>query len=187
MKYKIAYFLLLSFLLMTNTSCAQKKSRTKMIAQEVEIHLTYTSSYCGGAAPPEGMLEEYARPKPYPSKIVFFRKDSNILSSPILLTQKSDSLGFLKVKLPPGKYVIVDEKKKDKKLYDEICSKYKNGYENTGPVDKTCLLKYMNSSDLIIVVRPVQNTKKQIFTLNYHQDCNWAKIPCASYTGMLPH
>jgi hypothetical protein len=90
------FFLLLSFL-----SLAQQK---------VKIHVTFTNSYCGGAAPTPEILDKYEKPQDLSDFVI-------LLESKKTLKVKTDSLGYISNSMKPGVYKIYLSTKTNPNLY----------------------------------------------------------------------
>lgn len=152
----------------------------------VEITITQTEQYCGGAAPPKEMLDELNRPKPYVNKTLYIRKDTNDLDAAILYKLTTDTKGKALVKLKPGRYSIVDENKKDRALYNSLMTKYKEGTERAGPIDQDCLMRYMSTPDFVVIVKKEARRTRAKAYFNYFHSCNRSGVPCAKFLGHYP-
>jgi hypothetical protein len=150
----------------------------------VEIKFTETSSYCGGAAPPQELLDQLATPQPI-SGIEYFIKlgTTNKLSDPVVTTGRADQNGIVHLLLNEGDYYLVFAEKKDDKHYNELFEKYKNGDSNHEPINKTCLDTWLATPDYAFTVK---NDAANIHSHNIHKPCSWNAIPCVTYTGPYP-
>lgn len=150
----------------------------------VEIVLTQTSSYCGGAAPPQYLLDELATPKPLGGVEYFIRKGkTNVVTDPIVTSGTSTENGFISLMLPEGTYCLVFANKVDRTTYDSIYNQLKDGNANNTPVDKACLDKWLSAPEFVF--SPVIGST-QARQLNVHQPCSWDATPCTQYMGPLP-
>jgi|GEM_PF-821934 len=173
-------------------SCASKqvvsensssKNSSSKKSQQVELHLTSTQAYCGGAEPDQSMLIELATPKSYEGRSLYLRKGSwNDLNQPIVASGKSDATGNMIFQLEKGEYSVVFDDKKDNKIYNSILTNLENGDTYHGPVDKVCLADWIKKAEFVFTV--TGSTEKVSY--NVHIQCPWHNIPCAQYTGPLP-
>jgi hypothetical protein len=130
------------------------------------------------------MLDEYNTPKPVANYKLYIRKNSNDINT-FYKEVITDSEGRYSVKLDPGKYSVVDERKKDKQTYFDLVKKYKTKTATTGPIDEVCLKKHFAEADFMIEV-PKELEKTQESTHNYFRSCNWSGAPCVEFTGPYP-
>lgn len=150
----------------------------------IKIEITYTSSYCGGAAPNEEMLNSIAMPRPLPFKKLYLKKgEVNSFENKLFKVLIADSNGLIKVSLVSGNYFIVDENKKDKTVFDAMVKKYANQTKTEGPIDIECYKKWFSTPDIKIIV---SNKLKQEFQLNINNDCFFQGKPCIPYFGPMP-
>ena len=166
-------------------SLQRKKSKPRTIELfEVIGMITETQSYCGGAAPPQDLLDELSKPKPIKGYSMYIRKTSNNIKNPILYIILTDSNGHFKIKLPVGSYSIVDDSKKDSQTYNDYLNKYRHASESFGPLDEKCYSKYFSTPDFVIKVEK----SKKITSLahNYHRSCSWSRNPCMEFRGQYP-
>lgn len=66
-----------------------------------------TSSYCGGAAPPQDLLDELATPKAFVNGRLVFIEKSSKKAYPF----KTDATGHYTISLPAGNYELHPEKR----------------------------------------------------------------------------
>ncbi len=177
--------ILVIFVSVVFISGQRKKSKPRtMKLFEVTGLITETQSYCGGAAPPQDLLDELSKPKPIKGYSMYIRKTSNDFKNPILHKIFTDSNGMFKIKLPIGSYSVVDGSKKDSQTYNDYLTKYKHASESFGPLDETCYLKYFSTPDFVI---KVEKSKKTIsLAHNYHRSCSWSRNPCMEFRGQYP-
>lgn len=85
----------------------------------VQVFVSYTNSYCGGARPTEQILTKYNTPAKLANfKIKLAGKKSYLLTT--------DSAGFFTHKIKPGKYSVYLTEEKNQNLfinYDPSCPK----------------------------------------------------------------
>ncbi len=129
---------------------AQKCERSAVY--EIDLRITKTATYCGGAAPPEFLLKELRTPTPYTGASLYvFDSNSSCLDSLTNITADST----YKLVLPLGTYNL--------HLVNELTL-------NVGKNDREqCLHDWRERSMGQLVV---QNDSAQ--TVNLHLDCN----PC---------
>ncbi|MBA3683066.1 MAG: prealbumin-like fold domain-containing protein [Bacteroidetes bacterium] len=98
------------FILLINSICYSQINKTKQVSFNLSGKVTQTSAYCGGAAPSEEMMAEYAKAKPYAGKTFYIRKGNvNSLKKKVILSFKADENGKFSFQLPPGIYSIIQE------------------------------------------------------------------------------
>jgi hypothetical protein len=147
--------------------------------------ITETQQYCGGAPPPQFLLDELNTPKPVANYKLFIRKNSNDFNTQIYKEVITDSAGRFSVSLEPGKYSVVDSRKKDKQTYSDLVKKYKTKTATTGPIDEKCLKAHFLKEDFIIEIsKDLLKTVEQ--THNYFRTCDYAGAPCVEFTGAYP-
>lgn len=144
--------------------------------------ITETRQYCGGAPPPQSMLDEYNTPKPVANYKLYIRQNINDISTPAYKEIITDSLGNFTVFLEYGSYSVVDSRKKDKQTYLDLVAKYKKATNVTGSIDENCLKTHFRESDFRIDVMPDSKTVEH----NYFRTCNYSGAPCVEFTGPMP-
>lgn len=93
------------------------------------IIITTTTPYCGGANPPEHILEEARKKKiPFGEKFYIINGCKNSVNRKIIDTLTIDSLGICSLKLKPGCYSVINNFglntiKVDTSQYDIKCLK----------------------------------------------------------------
>lgn len=148
-------------------------------SQRVHIELTQTSSYCGGMAPTPEMMERYRTPVPKSGLYYLKKGHINSFDAEVLKVISSTD-GTIDLNLPPGDYLIVDDRKKDKAIYKKHLenglnySKYYHGFS------EECLKDWFEKPDVLFTV----TDSALNISRNYHTPCFY-KI-CASYTGPYP-
>ena len=146
-----------------------------------EIH--FIGVHCGGAAPSEEMQRRIRIPRPLAHKKLFIRQGStNDISAPILDSVITDSLGIFTCTLPNGTYSVVEEAKKDRKLYRSLLKGYSKPTPYHTAVDKECLDKWLAAPDFTFIV----NGEDGEIQHSYRGRCSWDSTPCSSYRGPLP-
>jgi hypothetical protein len=179
MKYILLSGLILGTLLGgCKTTSIGNGNQTNMY--QVSGTITYTSDYCGGAAPPEELLNQLKTPTPYMGKILHIRAaQTNDFSKPILHTLVTDSLGHFSVSLPPGNYCMIDDFRKDGSFVQTL-----NKKNNLSTNNQQCVDDWLNSCLYSFTVTQANITNIQ---LNIHRICFVPEgVPCVSYDGPLP-
>jgi hypothetical protein len=147
---KIFILPILCIILSFNSNQSEKKVKKYSVSGVI----TGTSSYCGGARPTDEMLADIATPKPIPNKKIYIKKgEINLFKSKVLLTLITDTVGNFKAKLPPGKYLIVDEDKKDLTYYNRLLKEHKEETKSFDAVDSICLKEWFLKPDFIFEVK----------------------------------
>ena len=152
-------------------------------SHQVLIKVTQTASYCGGARPPDELLNELRTEKPLAGVDVFIRSGSvNNPEDKILIQGKSDRNGVVALNLPKGNFYMVFGNKKNRDFSDELIKTYEVKSENYSAVNKTCLEEWLKQPELLMEIKGQGDS----FTVNWNQPCPWHAVPCTSYTGPLP-
>ncbi len=158
-------FCLSSFLVFSQGEVHPKKNKKAKPSKEakvidkggkfkIEILLTQTSLYCGGAKPPDELLKKLNTPKPLIEKTVYIKKgDNNTFDSEVYLKVSSDTSGKIRFQLPAGKYFIVDESKKDSSCYYTLLKEYGTATKNTPAVDKKCLKNWYEQPNFVFEIK----------------------------------
>lgn len=178
--------LLISLLpaLMAFAPCKNKKK-----SFTISGNITSTYSYCGGARPTPEMEQDARTPKALAGKTIYLRAgEKNDVKKPILQSISSNDKGQFELKLAAGKYVIVEERKKDRKFVEEVLEKYKEKSAYYTAVNPECIEKWLQTPDFSFEIDEKGKLKsgEKILQINYHQPCSFRSIPCVSYTGPMP-
>lgn len=147
--------------------------------QSVHIEFTQTSSYCGGMAPTEEMMKRYRTPVAK-SGLYYLKKGHVNTFDAEVLKVISATDGSIDLVLPPGDYLIVDEKKKDETIYKKHLEKGLNYSKYYHGFSEECLKEWFEKPDLTFTVADSSLSLKR----NYHTPC-FHQI-CATYTGPYP-
>jgi len=142
---------------------------------QVSGSIMQTVSYCGGAPPPQRILDSFNTPKRIPFGKLFVKSGvTNMEGAPIIDTINADVKGNFSIYLPAGNYCIVEEWKS--KLFKLPL----NNANQT--VDSTCFRRLYNACDfkLNITDENIDNVK-----IVFHRTCP-NNQPCISYRGPLP-
>lgn len=185
-KFVLYYILLLMvFIAACKISGADNNNRGNKHNNTFQLsgNITFTSDYCGGAKPPKDLLEGLATPTPYLGKVFYIRSgERNDVTSPVLYTVISDSLGHYSVNLQPGNYCMIDEFRKDTSFMFDVYKKDPNNFLVVH--DKKCLENWFNScfNGFTISNADISNVN-----FNIHRSCFRPEgVPCIDYDGPLP-
>lgn len=156
------------------------KSETKKIT--ISGSVTQTYSYCGGAAPPDFLLEQLAEQKPFPNKNFHVIKgDTNTTSHKIILSFTSDTAGNFSFQLEPGTYSIL----LDEQAYLPDAKKHKTQSQS---IDEDCYKNWWAKPYYLLAVEESSKTTTiKGLNFNFHHRCFISSdIPCLQYNGPLP-
>ena len=160
-------YILFSFFVTSSIIAFAKKEKL----HEVHVTITQTSSYCGGAAPPQEMLERLSRPQPYANQVYYIGKIGKKKSTFQKIT--SDTLGAFLLQLPVGKYVVFSAEKM-KPFIMPASNKYTK-------YDAACLRKQYATPDASFEIK----NKNVAVNWNVHHACFYS-LPCTIYRGQMP-
>jgi hypothetical protein len=164
-------------------ACSSKSNASKS-SLPVTILLTQTAAYCGGAQPPEELLNALATPQPLAGEKMFIRSgNKNNPGETSIIEVVTGADGSASFFLNAGEYYVVFENKQDKTTYEEYKIKYGSGSGYYEPIDLKCLDEWLSKPELVFVV---SDTMINPLTLNVYKPCSWNSIPCAQFTGSLP-
>ncbi|MFM2192566.1 MAG: hypothetical protein RLZZ118_1523 [Bacteroidota bacterium] len=160
------YLLILIFITCSIIAFAKKEK-----LHEVHVTITQTSSYCGGAAPPQEMLERLSRPQPYANQVYYIGKIGKKKSTFQKIT--SDTLGAFLLQLSAEKYVVFSAEKM-KPLTLPTSNKYTK-------YDAACIRKQYATPDASFEIK----NKNVEVNWNVHHACFYS-LPCSTYRGPMP-
>jgi len=173
---------LLSIFCLTLFSFQQKKSHKKIIQYPVSGIITATSSYCGGARPSGEILSQLATLRPQSNKKIYLKKgEINSFDSKVFMELTTDTAGKFRAKLPAGKYLIVDEEKKDLSYYNKLLKEYKTATQSFEAVDTICLKEWYLKPDFTFEVK---SDEVKNISVNYRKEC--FNLPCTQFRGPYP-
>jgi hypothetical protein len=181
MTIKHRYLFLLLFF---SFACKTTRERLDATRVEVLVTLTTTSSYCGGARPPEGLEEELRTPKAFGYEKLYVRQGSrNDVRLPLIDSCVTDEAGKAVFRLAAGQYCIVMEEKANWTVFEKLLEQYKTETTYWNAIDRACLEEWLRTPELLIEVGPDKTTS---YSLNHHKPCPWREVPCANYKGPYP-
>src|ERR1035437_1246537 len=144
----------LSIFCLALLSFEQKQSKKKVMQYPVSGIITGTSAYCGGERPPAELLAQLATPTPRPGKKIYIKTgEVNSFNSKVFLELTTDTAGKFHAKLSPGKYLIVDEEKKDISYYNKLLKEHKTETSSFEAVDTVCLKAWYVKPDYTFEVK----------------------------------
>lgn len=165
-------------------SCHERVSARRSDALEFVILVTSTSSYCGGARPPEEMLQELRTPRKLAGREVVIRRGNvNRVEEEIVWSGKSDENGELHVALTPGEYCLSGIEKRSRAYVDSLIMVHKNPVTNYDPIDVGCIEKWIERPETVF---KVDLNGSHLFEVNFHIPCSWNATPCVNYNGPKP-
>jgi len=141
----------------------------------VSGHIFISHQYCGGADPGENMIREIEKPQAKPGFKLYLKEGStNNSNRKILRTIVCDSTGAFEVKLPRGKYCIIDEQR--------INPVVKHNSDKNYDYDEDCFKNYYSRC---LTTIEIGNKNIKQFEIIYTISCSWNK-PCSNFKGNLP-
>ncbi len=156
------------------TGCFVPKSSRSFLTLSGKV--TFSQEYCGGAAPSEELLQAIRKPKPYVNFKIYVREGvENSLHARIIDSVLTDKDGRFSFTLPPGKYVLLSEYHKDRKIFKPL--------PNRRISDKKCLEEWWRSGLASL------DLQMSVDTLHFHihKRCFLPEgVPCLFYTGPMP-
>ena len=151
MKYISLLFVLFAML----QSCSSSKNSTNQDSM-VDITITSTSNYCGGAKPPEDLIARLKEPKKYSGKEIIFSTTEQLGDGHKML--KTDDNGMISLSLEEGTYYLF--------LPEKLSAKLTTG----GDADRCAQWKKTANGSFVV-------TKgMNAVDVNVHQTCN----PCGA-------
>ena len=92
-------------LLIPNLFFSQKRINKSSHFSIVKGVVNQTNSYCGGARPPDDLLEELAKPKPLTNYKLYIKKNTpSIIDAIIMDSVITDKNGRFNIRLKKGNY-----------------------------------------------------------------------------------
>jgi len=178
------WFLILPLAILICLYSCKGSMKTSQNKISVAIQFTYTSSYCGGAEPPQELLNTLATPQPFTGEKIYIKKGKiNKPDDPIEAESIINENGLVKLNLPPGEYYVVFENKVDRATYEEFVKNYGTGSAYYEPIDIKCLDTWLSTPELTFTAIA---SSENSYSVNSHKNCPWNSVPCAGYIGSLP-
>lgn len=134
----------------------QCKTQNKKTVELKTVQIYCSEMYCGGAAPPEELIAEMNKPKPFANKNIQIFTEKNAESKP--LTYKTDSSGKVLIPSHLGKVIFIN-------LYSPIEKDYADEAEYK------CYKSFINAS---LITIDNFNLQQEIFKVISEIRCN----PC---------
>lgn len=148
----------------------------------VEITVTQTASYCGGARPSEEILQELNSPTPSANTKVFIGRGAENTGHGFILETATDVDGKVRVELPSGDYYLVFETKTIENK-TKLLGAFREETAYYSAMDVDCLEIWFKQPDFFF---SVEKNKSKSVVVNKHIPCSWSAIPCVDYRGPLP-
>jgi hypothetical protein len=141
---------------------------------DVSGQILWTNSYCGGAAPPQSMLDELARPKPRAKQAIIVRSGTtNALSTALVTRATTDANGWFNLSLTPGDYCICLAEKENARTKE-----FKN--QQSISIDEPCDTKWLKTCDIVFKLR---DKGSKGLKATFHQNCDVPSFsPCIQST-----
>jgi len=170
-----------------NKAASQKetvKTETQTSATKISVtgNVTQTNSYCGGAAPPDFLLEELATPRPFPDKkFHVISGEANTADRKIILSFTSDSAGKFSLQLDPGTYSII----LDEQVASADAKKYKTQSQSIN--EDRYKSWWAKPFYLLKAEERAKATGIKRLSFNFHHRCFISSdVPCLQYEGPAP-
>lgn len=160
----------------------KKKNSSTDELYKVEVMVTQTSSYCGGARPSEEILQELNTLKPASGLTIYIGKGNSNHGVDFVVSSKTDELGKVSVELSEGIYYIVFDNK-TAAYKESLLTTYGTETKDYSAIDITCLESWFATPEITF---HVQKNNLRTIVLNHHIPCSWSAIPCVNYRGPLP-
>ena len=171
-------------LLIPNLFFSQKRINKSSHFSIVKGVVNQTSSYCGGARPPDDLLEELAKPKPLTNYKLYIKKNTpSIIDAIIMDSVITDKNGRFNIRLKKGNYVFIDSNYKDRNQFNQLVKFILDDQENYSQLDSNCLLNRFN---LPLISFKINQRTHHLKPIIIHRNCDYNKIPCVNYKGALP-
>jgi hypothetical protein len=150
----------------------------------VEVRLHETGVYCGGARPPQEMLDELQQLKPL-TNFQFYIKEGreNDPNAPAVVSGITDDAGIAYISLRPGAYVLVFGDRQDWAQYNSWKAEHARANDPWGAIDTMCLMQWIKTPEKTFAVYPDSASVVEVIKA---QKCFWNNIPCLEYTGSIP-
>lgn len=138
-----------------------------------------TQSYCGGAAPPQEIIDGLATPKPLANKTLYLKNGSTNSQGPYLAFT-TDSQGRFALSLPAGTYCVVEDYKRDAPDA-EAYKKSMGAPGSCATVNPSCLAVLWQECDASFTVGSADTN----LTVQSNRRCPWS-TRCIEWGCPLP-
>lgn len=147
-------FAILFLLLSLSNSCSDSAPGASVRPVEVSGVVLEVREYCGGAAPAEEILAELRKKRPLAGKKLFVRPGEQNSPSPGVLTEfTSGADGRFSLRLPPGAYCIIEERRKnDWKKFLDAANKAAAADPSLPKPAESCLRDWWQQCDFVLRV-----------------------------------
>lgn len=177
--FAIAFFMVI---LLSGCVSGRKKNPSRNELFKVEVMITQTTSYCGGARPSEEILQDLNTLRPAPGLKFFIGKGDSNNGSDFVTSSITDESGKAVVELSEGNYYLVFEDKTEANKKTLLTS-YRTETRDYSAIDVSCLEAWFVAPEATF---DVQKNKVRPVVLNHHIPCSWSAVPCVEYRGPLP-
>jgi len=172
------------FLIVLIAGCTQQISRNDNLPnlRKISGSVIQNSDYCGGAAPPPGLIDELQKEITFPNKKLYIREGNiNSFSKPIIREFISEENGTFNISLPSGRYCIIEDIKKDELKIPNLTEINKGlpNYSQYSIQNEQCFKDWWGTCDKILLV---ENQDINDFIIKYHHSCGQ---PCVT-GGPMP-
>ena len=153
-----------------------------LILKKISGKVTQTSDYCGGAPPPQELIDELLKEKAFPNKKLYIRESAvNMLSKPVIKEFTVGDNGTFEISLPSGQYCIIEDVKKENLKIPDFSEINKElpSYSQYRIQSEKCFKDWWETCDKILLVNNQDITD---FVIKFHHDCGQ---PCVE-GGPLP-
>lgn len=122
----------------------------------VNGNIENNSDYCGGAAPPQDLLDQLAMYHPSAMQKFYVRQGSVAMPfTPVYTFFTTDSLGNYTISLPAGQYTVISEEK------------YLT--ESNAAIDSSCT--YLHTPDFSLNIQASQTAYTNSYTITCNYTC----------------
>lgn len=142
-------------------SCKSKKvESTEIVTNNVEFTFLQTVQYCGGAAPPDELIEKLETPSPIHKQAVYFK---SLDTKEVVWTKQQLDTHVVNVELAPGRYEIYLNTPETIHTYLKIM----------GIKVNKCSVDWFSRKLAGVTIAPGESNK----TIIIHYDCNPCMAP----------
>jgi hypothetical protein len=133
--------------------------------------------FCGGAAPPQNVVDHASMEVPYHNKKFYIKKGNiNNLTSAVIDSFITDSLGQFRLRLPVGQYCLLQPQQMEKLDSKKIETRFIKA-------DSLCLQAWWAKPYHVLVVKKTNNKPLRFV---FQKRCYiTSDIPCLHYNGPM--